>query len=387
MAAARLGPQAGVARSVVGGHLHLKCSSRALLLRHRLADAAGHAPRAGRGAAGHRSGSRALPLLLVRSNPARGWVGYPSAAGCAGDPAGVRQKRTDLTKRLSVAGRARHGDHGAASSPSAMRSPAGRRRRLPWMATVLLFLANCPWPGRAGAVGGRADRVGRFVRPADPLAGALPPPARPGQDGEVTEVERARRACWRSARIARDLHDVVAHHMSMVVVQAESAPYRIDDVADEDGRSSPRSRSGARALNEMRGCSACCAGVGRARHRPVPGGRDLSAWSGRPQARACRSAAPERDARARADGGRAGDVPDRAGSAGERRPARPGRGGPRRGRVRRRRRCNWGEQHRRATQDRVDRDRPGGTAWPACAIGPRRRGSASPAPRPTAASR
>ena len=30
-------------------------------------------------------------------------------------------------------------------------------------------------------------------------------------------------------RIAREMHDVVAHHMSMIAVQAETAPYRLSD--------------------------------------------------------------------------------------------------------------------------------------------------------------
>ena len=34
------------------------------------------------------------------------------------------------------------------------------------------------------------------------------------------------------ARIARELHDVVAHHMSLIAVRAESAPYRVGEVSD-----------------------------------------------------------------------------------------------------------------------------------------------------------
>ena len=42
------------------------------------------------------------------------------------------------------------------------------------------------------------------------------------------EVERARRAVLEErSRIARELHDVVAHHMSLIAVRAETAPYRL----------------------------------------------------------------------------------------------------------------------------------------------------------------
>jgi len=45
---------------------------------------------------------------------------------------------------------------------------------------------------------------------------------------ELSELERAKRAVLQErARIAREMHDVVAHHMSMIAVQAETAPYRI----------------------------------------------------------------------------------------------------------------------------------------------------------------
>ncbi|MFE0642817.1 sensor histidine kinase [Streptomyces sp. NPDC058877] len=49
----------------------------------------------------------------------------------------------------------------------------------------------------------------------------------------ISEAERARRTLLEErARIARELHDVVAHHMSVITVQADSAPYRIPDLPD-----------------------------------------------------------------------------------------------------------------------------------------------------------
>jgi signal transduction histidine kinase len=53
------------------------------------------------------------------------------------------------------------------------------------------------------------------------------------EQAELTELERARRAVLEErARIAREMHDVVAHHMSMIAVQAETAPYRLPDLPD-----------------------------------------------------------------------------------------------------------------------------------------------------------
>ncbi len=71
---------------------------------------------------------------------------------------------------------------------------------------------------------------------------------------EVSELERARRTVLEErARIARDLHDVVAHHMSMVVVQAESAPYRMPDLSAEARDEFASIGGSAReALNEIR---------------------------------------------------------------------------------------------------------------------------------------
>ncbi|WP_241683068.1 sensor histidine kinase [Actinomadura sp. J1-007] len=65
------------------------------------------------------------------------------------------------------------------------------------------------------------------------------------QDAEAVLTERQ--------RIARELHDVVAHHMSMIAIQAEAAPYKVADVPDETRRDLAEIRSTALdALTEMR---------------------------------------------------------------------------------------------------------------------------------------
>ncbi|WP_203417088.1 sensor histidine kinase [Jiangella ureilytica] len=72
---------------------------------------------------------------------------------------------------------------------------------------------------------------------------------------ELSELEKARRTVLEErSRLARDLHDVVAHHMSMVVVQAETAPYRLRDLPD-DARAEFASIGGSarQALDEIRG--------------------------------------------------------------------------------------------------------------------------------------
>jgi signal transduction histidine kinase len=71
---------------------------------------------------------------------------------------------------------------------------------------------------------------------------------------EASRREQARRAVLEErSRIARELHDVVAHHMSMVAVQAETAPYRLSGLPEEGVRDFAAIGETAReALNEMR---------------------------------------------------------------------------------------------------------------------------------------
>ncbi|MFI8432706.1 sensor histidine kinase [Streptomyces sp. NPDC079020] len=70
----------------------------------------------------------------------------------------------------------------------------------------------------------------------------------------ISEAERAQRTLLEErTRIARELHDVVAHHMSVITVQADSAPYRIDGLSDEAREEFTSIAASAReSLGEMR---------------------------------------------------------------------------------------------------------------------------------------
>lgn len=70
----------------------------------------------------------------------------------------------------------------------------------------------------------------------------------------ISEAERARRTLLEErARIARELHDVVAHHMSVITVQADSAPYRLPGMPEPVREEFAAIAAGAReSLGEMR---------------------------------------------------------------------------------------------------------------------------------------
>ncbi|GAB2958940.1 histidine kinase [Micromonospora polyrhachis] len=74
------------------------------------------------------------------------------------------------------------------------------------------------------------------------------------EQAELSELEKARRAVLEErTRIAREMHDVVAHHMSMIAVQAETAPYRLDTLP-EPARAEFTAIAGSarQALTDMR---------------------------------------------------------------------------------------------------------------------------------------
>jgi signal transduction histidine kinase len=68
------------------------------------------------------------------------------------------------------------------------------------------------------------------------------------------EREQAQRAVLEErARIGRELHDIVAHHMSLIAVQAETAPYRLGELTEPVQAEFTAINGAARAgLSEMR---------------------------------------------------------------------------------------------------------------------------------------
>ena len=139
-----------------------------------------------------------------------------------------------------------------------------------WVATTLLFAAFVPGSdGWGWGIGIAAIVVfGLLVR------WLLISRRQLAREEEISELERARRAILEEkAHIARDLHDIVAHHMSMIVVQAQSAPYRLPDVGDEVRAEFDALGAAAReALNEVRTLLGVLRSDGQLpEHEPQPG--------------------------------------------------------------------------------------------------------------------
>jgi signal transduction histidine kinase len=74
------------------------------------------------------------------------------------------------------------------------------------------------------------------------------------EQASLTEEERARRTVLEErSRIARELHDVVAHHMSVISIQAQVAPHLVENPTDELKENLEGIRQNAlEALTELR---------------------------------------------------------------------------------------------------------------------------------------
>ena len=98
---------------------------------------------------------------------------------------------------------------------------------LPWGAWLIREIPDLNGPASATMVFTAAaiavDSVGSRLRTQRALV----------VQTERTEAEQERRAVLAErTRIARELHDVVAHHVSLIAVQAETAPYRLSGLPD-----------------------------------------------------------------------------------------------------------------------------------------------------------
>lgn len=96
---------------------------------------------------------------------------------------------------------------------------------------------------------GLAIIAGDFIHGRRDLAAEL------AEERQVSAAERELRSVVEErARIARELHDVVAHHMSMITVQAETARYRHEDLPPSAITEFTEIAKVARAsLSELRG--------------------------------------------------------------------------------------------------------------------------------------
>jgi signal transduction histidine kinase len=113
------------------------------------------------------------------------------------------------------------------------------------------------------------DRVGSERRARQALA----------DQADQTELERARLAVLEQrARFARELHDVVAHHMSLMAIRAESAPHRLGAVPDPalvHAEFGALSESARQALKDMRRLLSVLRSDQPAARAPQPAMEDL----------------------------------------------------------------------------------------------------------------
>jgi signal transduction histidine kinase len=170
-----------------------------------------------------------LALLVTPLVPAHWWGGWPWGPGQilallgAFGLAGIRQRRPELWWMWALT-------------------------LIPWWLWLAADVPNLDGPAAAtivfAAVAIAVDSLGSRLEARHALA----------VQTERAEEEQARRAVLEErTRIARELHDVVAHHMSLIAVRAETAPYRLPGLPEaaqaEFGSLSAAARE---ALTEMR---------------------------------------------------------------------------------------------------------------------------------------
>ena len=119
----------------------------------------------------------------------------------------------------------------------------------------------------SGGVGLLGVLIRLWVRSADRVEQA---------ESLSAEESRRRRELEERNRIARELHDVVAHSMSVINVQASTAQYRIGGLPDQVQQEFDEMADSSRqALGEMRALLGILRGEDAAPKAPVPGLADI----------------------------------------------------------------------------------------------------------------
>jgi len=198
------------------------------------------------------SAVRVAPLFFYRRWPVEAWVTVLSAvAVTASVTAPVSPSEPwpwSITNVMAV------------TAIAGLVASLGRRNLSLTMFGVLagtyLVLAFWPHGGDQWAIGvvvvvtsGIAMIVGDFVHGRRKMAAEL------AEERQVSASERELRSVVEErARIARELHDVVAHHMSMITVQAETARFRHKDLPEPAiAEFTEIARVARTSLSELRG--------------------------------------------------------------------------------------------------------------------------------------
>jgi len=130
-----------------------------------------------------------------------------------------------------------------------------QRSVLWWMCGLMLAVLWIAMPAGAGTSAvGMSGLIVAAAAAMDAIRGWRQTREALEVETEHAEEEQARRAVLEErARIGRELHDVVAHHMSLIAVQAETAPYRVGEIPESvRGEFTAISAAARTALAEMR---------------------------------------------------------------------------------------------------------------------------------------
>ncbi|MGY1811945.1 sensor histidine kinase [Blastococcus sp. SYSU D00820] len=147
------------------------------------------------------------------------------------------------------------------------------------LALVVVLGATTPWP-----VDLRLTLPIGFVGVLAPLVVGASLGARSdaqrrlaAEQERTAEAQAARGALAERARIAREMHDVVAHHLSMIAVRCETAPYRLAPLDERAGAELAEVAGTARAaLSELQELLGVLRAEDQSADRaPQPGTADL----------------------------------------------------------------------------------------------------------------